>query len=87
MPEGLESIGERWFGDASIREIVIPKSVKSIGNDAFYDCENLTSVILQEGLESIGDYCFSGYYDAEYYINNAPKIREITIPRTVKSIG
>ena len=68
MSEGLESIGERWFKNASIKEIVIPKTVKSIGDNAFYNCENLTSVILQEGLESIGDGCFSG----DYFSNNAP---------------
>ena len=83
MSEGLESIGEKWFENASIREIVIPKSVKTIGDGAFYNCNNLASIILQEGLESIGDECFSG----NILDDNAPQIREITIPKTVKSIG
>ena len=51
-------------------------SLKVIGKDAFYNCKNLTSVILQEGLESIENYCFS-----------STVIKEITIPKTVKSIG
>ena len=55
---------------------MLPKSVKSIGNNAFYECRNLSSVILQEGLESIGGWCFC--YTA---------IKEITIPKSVKSIG
>ena len=59
MPEGLESIGEKWFEDASFREITIPRTVKSIGNEAFYNCKNLASVILQEGFESIGNNWFS----------------------------
>ena len=96
LTEGLESIGEEWFENASIREIVIPKSVKTIGDGAFYNCNNLASVILQDGLESIGDECFSGYCNDDYNDNDdgynyetnyAPQIREIVIPKTVKSIG
>jgi hypothetical protein len=50
--------------------------VKSIGNRAFWNCKNLTSVTLQEGLESIGEWCF-GF----------TAIKEITIPKSVKNIG
>ena len=60
----------------SFKEIVIPNSVKTIGNKAFYECKNLTSVTLEEGLESIGKECFS---------NTA--VTEIIIPKSVKMIG
>ena len=40
------------------------------------NCQNLKSITLPEGLEHIGDYCFSG-----------SGISEIFIPKTVKSIG
>ena len=76
LSEGLESIGDNWFRKIAIKEIVIPKSVKTIGDGAFYNCNNLASIILQEGLESIGDDCF-----------RHTAIREIVIPKTVKSIG
>ena len=38
---------------------------------AFYNCKNLVSVTFQEGLESIGDKCFSGECDWRGN-NNAP---------------
>ena len=42
----LPSLFEEWFKNASIREIIIPRTVKSIGYDAFYNCRNLASVVL-----------------------------------------
>jgi lactocepin len=50
--------------------------VKKLEKYTFTDCNNLASVTLSEGLESIGEYCF---------INTA--INEITIPKSVKMIG
>ena len=76
MSEGLECIGAKWFENTTVREIIIPKSVKKIGENAFYGCKNLISIILQEGLESIGDNWFK----------NA-SIKEIVIPKSVKTIG
>ena len=36
----------------------------------FYDCKNLTSVILPEGLESIGEDCFKN-----------TKLKTVTVPK------
>lgn len=58
-------------------ELVIPEGVTSIGNYAFYNCENLTSLTLPNGLETIGNYAFYGI---------DPR-RAIVIPEGVKTIG
>ena len=50
--------------------------MKKLEDNTFYDCKNLTSVTLPEGLESIGENCFKD-----------TAIKEITIPKSVKSIG
>ena len=62
LQEGLESIGNSCFRETAIKEIVIPRGVKSIGNYAFSgyrkDKNNnrtLEKVVLQEGLETIGE--------------------------------
>ena len=48
-----------------------------IGNWAFRDCTNLTSITIGDGVTSIGDYAFRG----------CSKLTSITIPDSVTSIG
>lgn len=42
-----------------IKKVVVNDGVESIGDYAFYGCEYLTSVVLPEGLISIGGSAFS----------------------------
>ena len=66
------------FRDASkMKTIVIPDSVTSIGNLAFYGCSGLTSVTVGNSVTSIGDYAF---YDCS-------ALTSITLPDSVTSIG
>lgn len=55
-----------------------PSTLKSIGNNAF-DNNNLTSLQLNDGLETIGNYAFSGSKD----LSASP----VVIPQSVTSIG
>lgn len=62
--------------------VVIPsehreKPVTSIGDWAFYNCHDLTSVTIPSSVTSIGDYAFDGCYS----------LTSITIPSSVTSIG
>lgn len=53
-----------WFGrSSSIKKLVVEEGVTSIGDYAFYGCENLTEVTLPDGLKTIGArafvYCYA----------------------------
>jgi len=60
-----------------IDSIIIPNTVKTVGEGAFYECEKLKEVIIPEGVTNIGDYAFDLCYG----------LRNITIPKDVQSIG
>ena len=70
-----------WAGPLTIPESVIYNGniyiVTSIGERAFDDCYNLTSVVIPNSVESIGDSAFYGCSD----------LTSIEIPNSVTSIG
>ena len=62
-------------------EVIIPstyegKSVKYIGYDAFGECENITSVIISDGVEKIGRFAF----------DTCSQLTSVTIPDSVTEI-
>lgn len=77
---GLTHVGSSvsWytFADSGLERINFPKQVKSIGRGAFYGSQ-LKEVILNEGLEIIGEDSFIMCLDLE----------SISIPKTVSEIG
>ncbi|MCM1318468.1 MAG: leucine-rich repeat protein [Bacteroides sp.] len=74
--DGIEIIADKAFYKNDIQELVLPESVKSIGDYAFAENTNLASANIGSGVETIGDYAF--YKDA---------LAEITIPASVKTLG
>ena len=42
------------------KNTIIPNSVTSIGNSAFYNCYGLTSITIPNSVTSIGDSAFDG---------------------------
>ena len=64
---------------SSLREgtVVIPDSVTSIGDYAFYKCSSLTSITIPDSVTNIGNSAFSG----------CTGLTSITIPGGVTSIG
>ena len=59
-------------GAWTLKEVVIPKSVRMIENNAFEKCKHLKIVILQNGLLGIGERAFA-----------YTEIKEVVIPSSV----
>lgn len=58
LDNGSDSPWNKYHTD--IRKLVVDKEVKSIGDNAFRGCENLSEVELPAGITSIGDNSFNG---------------------------
>ncbi|MBP3590950.1 MAG: leucine-rich repeat domain-containing protein, partial [Clostridia bacterium] len=54
----VKTIYQEAFKNTAITEVIIPNSVTSIGNSAFYDCSSLTSVTIGDSVTSIGNSAF-----------------------------
>ena len=61
----------------SLKSIIIPNSVKSIGEWIFAGYKSLESIIIPDSVKSIGKHAFY----------NCTSLRSIIIPDSVKSIG
>ena len=78
LPDGLTSIGEYAFEFAKNlgNVISLPENTKSIETGAFYSCNSLKKINLNDGLTTIGSNAFT---------NTA--LTSVTIPPSVTSIG
>lgn len=60
FPYGVSTIKTRALQSSNVSNVVIPKSVTSIGNYAFQSCQNLSYIEIPNSVESIGNRF--GYY-------------------------
>ena len=85
---------------ATITSVTIPNSVKTIGDYAFYDCENLTgTLVIPDSVETIGSSAFGNTDLTSVIIGNSvktiggyafggcPNLTSVTIPNSVETIG
>ena len=66
-----------YINDQEIKDLVIPNTVDSIHNYAFYNCRSLTSITIPNSVTSIGSHAF----------DRCSSLTSITIPNSVTSIG
>ena len=87
IPEGIERIGNCMFYiDAfynqteiynDLNEVILPNSIKHIGNGSFWNCYGLEKINFPDGLVSIGN---SAFY-------NCRMLSSVTLPSSVINIG
>ncbi len=73
----VTSIGDYAYSLSNLTSITIPGTVTSIGEGAFFACEDLSSVVIPTSVQRIDDYAFM-YCSA---------LTEIAIPEGVPGIG
>ena len=96
----ITKVGDELFKyNHYLTKVTIPGSYKEIGHDCFFDCQQLTTAILSDGLETIGKNAFMGSHLASITIpdsvttlgnsafENCKDLKEVTIPANVTSIG
>lgn len=81
IPEGTKAITRHTFdlyaGSRTLKEVVIPGSVKSIEADAFSGCDSLLRIVLSSGIKEIPEGAFRGY----------ERLEEVSFPDTIERIG
>jgi hypothetical protein len=73
----ITSLYEGAFNGSDVNTVLLPDSLTSISDFAFYNCANLRSITIPSSVTSIGDKAF---YDCGY-------LWEIVIPNGVTTIG
>ncbi|MBQ2903205.1 MAG: leucine-rich repeat protein [Clostridia bacterium] len=90
---------ETFRGNKTLKKVVIPPSVRTIGTDAFRACTALEEIIIPDSVEIIGDEAFIGctslksvdYPPLDYIpigaFSRCSSLTEFVVPETVKAIG
>lgn len=82
IPEGVEVIEPYAFaGHDEACILILPSTLKKIGEGAFLDCVHLREIVVPEGVESIGDLAF--YHCGKYVRGKF----HLSVPDTIRTIG
>lgn len=92
--------GMQGFFGEQVEQYIIGSSISNIGNRAFYNCYNMTSITIGENVQKVGNYAFaysSGLTNIELpygmtkigddAFSGCENITTIHIPSSVKEIG
>lgn len=68
--------GGQWADESKIKSVIIEEGITTIGDLAFYSCDNLKAISMPDSLTRIGDY---GLYICD--------LESVTIPKNVVYVG
>ena len=85
--EGTEYIASYAFSNSyvygeedarqDLYEVIMPKSLKRVGESAFCQCRNLNSVVISENVDYIGENAF----------NECNNLKSVVLPKNISYIG
>ena len=73
----VTEIANSAFSASKVKNIVVGNNVRSIGDEAFYNCPDLETIVIPESVTYIGSGAFS----------SCLSLKEITFPENVVSVG
>lgn len=73
----VTEIANSAFRASKVKNIVVGNNVRSIGDEAFYNCPDLENIVIPESVTYIGSGAFS----------SCLSLKEITFPENVVSVG
>lgn len=76
LPYGTENIAYAFAGCEDLEYAYIPGTANDL-TETFTDCEKLRTVVMEDGITSIGDYAFL----------NCTSLKELMIPESVAEFG
>ncbi|MGN0078781.1 MAG: leucine-rich repeat domain-containing protein, partial [Coriobacteriales bacterium] len=98
IPEG-STVGAGAFAGSGLTSVTIPAGVE-LGTRAFQDCEDLKSVTVEKGVESLPAYAFKGCTSLKSVtiksgvtaiersaFSGCTSLKSLTLPKGVESIG
>lgn len=78
IPEGVTKICDEVFKEnKNLKTVVFPSTLKSIGEQAFAECQSITTIDLPEGIERLEKACFY----------NCRKLSKVSIPDSLIEVG
>lgn len=98
----LETIGDYAFEGCSMKQILLPPNVSSIGRWCFYNSQKLSNIIFFRGsnIDTIEDYCFANCSNLTSFkfpssvtvigdaaFRNCSSLERLMLPPTLVSIG
>ena len=98
IKEGVDHIKDNEFKDMDkIKKVVLPATIESIGNGAFFGCKSLREINFPDGLRLIWEYAFAGClklkkiqfptsleYFCAFSFRNCKGLREVIVPSSTK---
>ncbi|MBQ2118358.1 MAG: leucine-rich repeat domain-containing protein [Clostridia bacterium] len=74
IPNGVEIIEARAFAGTGIEQLILPESVKSINESAFFNCKDLQEVVFGRNIETVEISHERGYLKGFYLKESVPNL-------------
>lgn len=78
IPTGYENIANEAFQNLNVANFELPTTIRVIGDKAFFNCNNIASIELNEGLVNIGVQAFN--------MGETSALRSVKLPTTLKIV-